>query len=232
VLFANAENEFILQRMGKYPNRITYAAGAAGQYRAKEIAVSNRGTAFTVTTPTGEQARFETQLIGAHNVVNLVGAIAVAHHLGVPLMQLRGEMRKIVPAPHRLELQDQGWALVIDDGYNSNPAGAKAALDALALFEGEKILVTPGMIELGPQQEERNRAFGAQAAAVCDRILLVGAAQTRPIREGVLAAGFPPAQLQTVETLQQAIAAIRATPPGRRKIILLENDLPDNFSPA
>ena len=230
MLFANADNEYIANHLEKYSNVTMYSAGSEGNgYHTKDIAVSERGTAFTIVTPAGEEERFETRLIGEHNVVNLAGAITVAAFLGIPLKKLRGEMRKIEPVAHRLELFDRGDTLVIDDSYNSNPAGAKAALDTLALFAGMKILVTPGMIELGPKQEELNKVFGTQAAAVCDVIVLVGAAQTEPIQEGVLEAGFAPERLIVVDTLREGMARVNAMPSAHRKVILLENDLPDNF---
>ncbi|MDR2753998.1 MAG: UDP-N-acetylmuramoyl-tripeptide--D-alanyl-D-alanine ligase [Oscillospiraceae bacterium] len=227
ILFANAGDENIFAKLGAYPRVVRY--GGADGYCAEDVSVSERGTAFAVLTPTGEREYFETRLVGAHNVVNLVGAIAVAHTLGVPLRQLKGQMRKIAPVQHRLELIDRGDVLLLDDAYNANPTGAKAALDALALFEGrQKILVTPGMIELGSQQEARNHTFGTQAAAVCDRIALVGKKQTAPIAAGVLEAGFAHENLFAAETLQEAMAWVYAQP-GARKVILLENDLPDTF---
>ncbi|MCL2495516.1 MAG: UDP-N-acetylmuramoyl-tripeptide--D-alanyl-D-alanine ligase [Oscillospiraceae bacterium] len=231
ILFANGDDENIRTKLHKYANVITYSPFENGSsYFAEDIVADHRGTTFTFVTPQGERESFTSKLIGRHNVVNLVGAAAAAHTLGVPLRALKGQMRKIVPVRHRLELLDHGGGLlVIDDAYNSNPTGAKAALDALALFEGTKILVTPGMVELGPRQEELNRAFGAQAAAICDFIALVGAAQTRPIREGVLSAGFDPAKLIIEEDLSAALAKVYALPFDGRKIILLENDLPDTY---
>ena len=231
ILFANGDDENIQAKLGEYPNVITYAPFENGSaYYAEDITADHRGTTFTLVTPQGERETFTARLIGRHNVVNLVGAAAAAHTLGVPLRALKGQMRKIAPVQHRLELLDKGGGLlVIDDAYNSNPTGAKAALDALALFEGTKVLVTPGMIELGAKQEELNRRFGEQAAAVCGYIALVGAAQTKPIREGILAAGFAREKLIVEETLREALAKVYALPYDGRKIILLENDLPDNY---
>ena len=231
VLFANGDDENIQTKLGEYPNVITYAPFENGSsYYAEDIVADHRGTTFTFVTPEGERERFTARLIGQHNVVNLVGAAAAAHTLGVPLRALKGQMRKIAPVRHRLELLDKGGGLlVIDDAYNANPTGAKAALDALALFEGTKILVTPGMIELGPKQEELNRKFGEQAAEICDYIALVGAAQTRPIKEGVLAAGFDPEKLIVEDSLGAAQAKVNALPYDGRKIILYENDLPDTY---
>jgi len=231
ILFANGDDENIATKLREYPNVITYAPFENGSiYYAEDITADHRGTTFTFVTPQGEKEAFTARLIGRHNVVNLVGAAAAAHTLGVPLRALKGQMRKIAPVRHRLELLDKGnGLLVIDDAYNSNPTGAQAALDTLALFEGTKILVTPGMIELGPKQEELNFRFGEQAAAVCDSIALVGAAQTRPIKEGILAAGFPPEKLIVEDGLNAALEKVYALPYDGRKVILLENDLPDNY---
>ncbi|MCL2107022.1 MAG: UDP-N-acetylmuramoyl-tripeptide--D-alanyl-D-alanine ligase [Oscillospiraceae bacterium] len=232
VLFANGDDANVRGGWDKYPRVVSYSAEPDGPgYRAEDIAVGERGTSFAVITPGGERERFDTRLVGRHNVVNLVGAIAAAHSLGVPLADLRARARRIEPVPHRLELIERGGMLLLDDAYNSNPSGARAALDTLRLFEGEntKILVTPGMIELGAKQEELNAVFGAQAAAACDYIVLVGEAQTRPIRQGALAAGFAEERLFTAPGLGEAMAYVNAIPGGKRKIVLLENDLPDNY---
>ncbi|MDR3313000.1 MAG: UDP-N-acetylmuramoyl-tripeptide--D-alanyl-D-alanine ligase [Oscillospiraceae bacterium] len=232
ILFANAEDANIRAKCKNYPRVVTYATAIDfdANYYAEEITCGESGVSFTAVAPGGERERYTTRLLGRHNVLNLMGAIAVAHTFGIPLAALRGAVRKLQPVPHRLELLDKGGVLVIDDAYNSNPTGAKAALDALQLFAGcQKILVTPGMIELGTEQAALNKVFGGQAAAVCDAIALVGEAQTRPIREGILEAGFAPGNLHVAATLQDALAWVYALPGQRRKVILLENDLPDNF---
>ena len=86
-------------------------------------------------------------------VLNITGAIAAANTLGVPMADLIPQVRQLESVPHRLQLIRGGSSLIIDDAYNSNPSGAKAALDTLSQFDGVKILVTPGMVELGARQE-------------------------------------------------------------------------------
>ena len=108
-------------------------------------------------------------------------------------------------------------------------AQIKAAIDALALFDGFKVLVTPGMVELGDQQDELNKAFGAYAAKVCDYVVLVGKKQTAPIYEGLREAGYPEEKIYVAEGLADAITRAYGVDAGGEKIILLENDLPDNF---
>ena len=94
--------------------------------------------------------------------------MAAASFFGVSYDEMRAQLRKITPPPLRLQLIRKGDVLIIDDSYNSNPKGCEAALKTLALFDGYKILVTPGMVELGQMQHELNREFGERAAGVCD----------------------------------------------------------------
>jgi len=195
---------------------------------AFDIAVDSGGTRFAISHRGTVIAGLRSPLLGAHTIQNLTGAIAVALDLGVTEPELRAQLKKLTPAPHRLALSRQGSVTIIDDAYNSNPAGAKAALDVLALFEATKILITPGMVELGPRQDTLNEAFGAQAIH-CDHVYLVGARQTAPIARGLLGAGYDPARLTIVEDVQDALKAAHALPCGGPKVILLENDLPDNY---
>ena len=174
--------------------------------------------------------RFHTVLVGAHNVQNIMGAIAVATLYGVPVRKLPAGVRRIEAVPHRLSLMTHGQVTILDDAYNSNPTGARTALETLALFEGSvKILVTPGMVELGQREKELNRAFGTQAAAVCDFIILVGTKRTQPIKEGILEAGFDKGKLFVKETFAEASKLMYEMEAGKEKVILLENDLPDNY---
>jgi UDP-N-acetylmuramoyl-tripeptide--D-alanyl-D-alanine ligase len=203
-----------------------YGLGADNQTVGFDIAVSGRGTRFSVRHNGLTIPDLATPLIGAHTVQNLVGAIAVALDLGVSPGEVRAQLRKLTPAPHRLALSRSGDVTLIDDAYNSNPAGAAAALDTLGLFSGTKILITPGMVELGERQAVLNEQFGAQAA-ICDRVWLVGAKQTEPVAKGLLGAGFDPARLRVVDDVGTALAQARALP--GEKVILVENDLPDNY---
>ena len=84
------------------------------------------------------------------------------------------------------------------------------------------------MVELGQRQDALNRELGEYAAARCDRAVLVGERQAPPLREGLLAGGFPEEHLYVAHDLADALAYVRALPAAER-IVLLENDLPDNF---
>ena len=228
--FANGYNEIIMANM-KYKDAITYGVSEGCDYRVSDISVTGAGTTFNVTTPDGETSEFNTKLVGRHNVENIAGAIAVAASFGVPMNKLRMAVRRIQPVPHRLELVRHGAVSILDDAYNSNPNGAKVALETLALFENSvKILVTPGMVELGAKEDEYNEEFGRQAAGVCDYIILVGEKQTNEIKKGALGAGFAEDKLFVKNNLTEATQLMYELEAGREKVILLENDLPDNYT--
>ncbi len=232
--YLNMDNEYIAARPVSVSS-VGYRLAVPGQspyegcYCGFDVSVSAKGSEFSLREPDGTVTRLATKLIGEHNVLNICGAVAVARSMGVEMRDIAPRVRRLESVPHRLELIGGGSRAIIDDAYNSNPAGARAALGVLGQFDTLKILVTPGMVELGEKQAELNREFGRQAAAVCDYVVLVGEKQTQPIREGLESAGFPAEQLAVVETVQEAIALADGFRPGQPRTILLENDLPDNY---
>ena len=228
MLFLNGDDENIDSYKGDRKH-ISYSLDN-GDYSAFDIAVSERGTTFKVKAPDGETQEFSTKLIGRHNVLNIVGAIAVSHKMGIALKDLRSAVRKLEGVPHRLQLSDKGNMTIIDDAYNSNPSGTKAALEALSLFNGYKILVTPGMVELGSKQDELNREFGQNAADVCDYVVLVGEKQAVPIKAGLLDKNYDESKIYVASNINDALTHVYAlNSQGKKKIVLLENDLPDNY---
>lgn len=230
MLFLNGDNTYIQEKAAEYKNKTFFYSEKSGEgYQATDISVSQLGTEFTVTAPNGESERFQMRLIGAHNVINVVGAIAVANKLGIALRDLRIPVRRIQPVEHRMEMKEHGLVTIIDDAYNSNPVGSKAAVETLAMFEGVRILITPGMVELGEKEAEYNYKFGTYAADCCDYILLVGKKHTEPIRDGALGKGFPEEKCLAYDRLEDAVSYAYAIKEQGHKYILLENDLPDNY---
>lgn len=230
-VYLNNDNGLIRSKSQEYGNVITYGTAEGSDYRASDISVSDKGTEFTLTAPDGSSCRYTTKLLGEHSVQNLAGAIAYSHcSAGIPLEKLVLPVKRIKAVPHRLELVDKGGGLCyIDDAYNSNPSGSKAALKVLGLFDACRILVTPGMVELGEKQDELNCQFGREAAEVCDYAVLVGKMQTEPIYRGLMEAGYPGDKVYVAANLNEALAHVQTIQTDKKKIVLLENDLPDNY---
>ena len=118
---------------------------------------------------------------------------------------------------------------IIDDAYNSNPVGSKMALDVLSMMKGTKIIVTPGMIELGAEQYEANMKFGEYIADVCDEVILVGKEQTRPIADGLKNKKFKEEHIHIINDVKLAFPLMNKLAKGNT-YVLLENDLPDIFN--
>lgn len=229
-IYLNGDNELIRAKAPQYKNAVLYGLTDGNDYRASDISVSDRGTEFTVTAPSGETCRYSMKLLGEHNVQNVLGAVAYAHGTGIPLEKLVLPVKRIAAVPHRLQLLDKGNGVTyIDDAYNSNPSGCRAALNVLGLFDACRILVTPGMVELGAKQEELNFEFGQEAAKACDYIVLVGKAQTVPIYNGIRDAGYDMEKVFVADGLNEALAKVQSYQTDKKKIVLLENDLPDNY---
>ncbi len=227
-LLVNGDNELIRANPPRH-KFMTYGLNENNDFRAVDIKASSKGTSFTFVTSGGECCELRTQLLGEHNIINLAGALAMCVLMGIPLSKLKPQLLKISAVPHRLQLTDHGNVTIIDDGFNSNPSGTRAALRTLSLFDDYKIMITPGMVELGEEQDKLNREFGENAAKVCDYVILVGDKQTCAIAEGLSAAGYPADKTYVAAGLQDGLAHAYALPTERKKIILLENDLPDNY---
>lgn len=226
----NYDNEFI-RNHGTDKNKLTYGIGDGEyDYKAEDIKVSPKGTSFTLVHK-GERYEFSTKLLGSHNVQNIVGAIAMAHFMGVEFRDLVFPVKRLECVPHRMEILDKGNGVtVIDDAFNSNPAGARAALSTLRMMEDcERILVTPGMVELGEREYDLNRELGEFAADCCDAAILVGERQAPPIKEGLLKKGYPEDRIYVVKSLNEGVKIAYGLNQGRKRVILLENDLPDNY---
>lgn len=172
------------------------------------------------------------QLLGRHNVSNLLAAAAVGHVLGIEPAAIARVLGQVQAPEHRLaSIHNRGaGVVVIDDAYNSNPEGAAAALEVLREHAARRrLLVTPGMVELGDLEQEANRRFGEQAASVCDLVMLVGRRRTEPIYAGLIAAGMREADVHVVGDLAEATQLLGKV---RRSgdVILFENDLPDTYA--
>ncbi|MDR1955434.1 MAG: UDP-N-acetylmuramoyl-tripeptide--D-alanyl-D-alanine ligase [Treponema sp.] len=230
LMFLNYENDYIRQTPAGRKT-VSYGRTSAGcDYTARNIRVSSAGSSFAITLSSGREQHFETKLLGMHNVENITGAIAVADYLGLDPEDLRLSVRRLESVPHRLELIRRNGITIIDDAFNANVSGTKAALEVLNGFDAFKILITPGMIELGEQEDAYNREFGRAAGRVCDYVILVGARQTRSILAGLRSVQYPEETIYIAEQVEEAFRKIDTIPAkGLPKVVLLENDLPDNY---
>lgn len=198
---------------------------------ATDIVESLAGLRFAVEDrSSGEAAAFTTVLLGRHNVTNILLAAAVARHEGMSLREIARRVSSLQPVEARLEREQTATGItIINDGYSANPAGARHALRVLGMHPGRRLLITPGMVELGDLMDAENRALGVEVARYASDVILVGEQNTGPLREGLLQAGFATDRLHIMATLTEAIAWYETRLAAGDAVLFL-NDLPENWS--
>ena len=227
-MFLNYNNEYIKNKKinSKY---FSYGIDDPSlDYNGSNIKSTSSGISFDIAKDK-ETTHFETSIIGKHNVINLVGAIACANFLGVPYKKMIPKIRELKPVAHRLELINRGNITIIDDSYNSNPVSSKSAIDTLLEFEGTHIIVTPGLIELGSNEDKYNFELGKYAAK-CDYIYLVGEKHSKPIYDGAISENFDKNKITVCSSPNEAVLKVNSLNISGKITILLENDLPDNYN--
>ena len=196
---------------------------------AEDIRSTPEGSRFTLCTD-NKRIPCETVLLGELNIRNIVLCASVALALGMTGEQIARGIRKLQPVEHRLQLiPNPGGITLIDDAFNSNIRGAEQAFRVLSGFPETRIVITPGMVELGKLEYEMNRQFGEYMAEGCDIAILVGRKRSEAIAEGLHAMGFPENRIHVAESLDEATSYMREiVKPG--DTVLFENDLPDNYT--
>ncbi len=196
---------------------------------AEELKTTPRGSTFTLCMD-GERYPCRTELLGELNVRNIVLSAAVCRELGMTGREISRGIAKLKSVEHRLQLiSNPGGITVIDDAFNSNIKGAAQAFQVLKEFPGRRIVVTPGMVELGDREEELNREFGRKMAGCCDLAILIGKNRSRAIAEGMMEAGAASHQIVALNSLSEATEYL-ATAAAKGDTILFENDLPDHYN--
>ena len=198
---------------------------------ATDVQITGAGSRFVWTwAARGLRHEVAASLLGRHQVLNISAALAAVESLGLALAPALEAVASLRPVDHRLQPVATGNAItVIDDSYNANPVGVHNALEVLAEIEArQRILVTPGLVELGSVEEEENHRYGEHAARVCDHVIVVDARPGRAVQRGLRDAGMAEARIHVVRSLAEATAVIgRIASAG--DAVLFANDLPDTY---
>ena len=210
----------------------TYAIDSCeADYRATDIVYSSQRTTFAVEHGAVKDTEYATHLLGRGNILNITAALAIAEQMGVSIEARRRGVKQIEQVEHRLSMRRNGGITILDDAYNSNPTGARMALEVLSGFEteGARYVVTPGFVEMGAKQHENNHSFGRDiAASNVDAVYVVNEVNREAITAGLNEGGYDMARVATVASFKEAMAELQP----RLKagdVVLYENDLPDSF---
>lgn len=194
----------------------------------KNIKLSPSGSQFTLCINDGEIDCY-CKLIGKQFLEDIALASAMAYKLDVSLQDIKSAIEELKPMAHRMEIINNNGLTIIDNSYNSSVESSKASLETLSLFDGDKIIVTPGIVEMGIKESEVNVQFGENIAKVCNKVIIVNKVNLESIKQGLLQAGFNEEDIIEAENLKQASTLLpNVTKVG--DVVLFENDLPDNYT--
>jgi UDP-N-acetylmuramoyl-tripeptide--D-alanyl-D-alanine ligase len=214
-----------------HPSYVT-TVGTSAKADLRVLAI--RQTAVAVETDLewqGKPHTIKSPLYGKHHGMNMALAFATAAVMGIPIETIVLSLRSTPQIKHRLEVKrEPNGSIIIDDAYNSNPIGfasALAALDALSSAKGRRILVTPGMVELGEAHEQEHQKIGAVAGSHVDVLLPVVPKRIEAMISAYRMAN-PAGIVVPCDNFGQARAWLSANLQAG-DIVLLENDLPDLY---
>ncbi len=225
----NGENK-ICQELYDKTKIKKYITGFNEKYNiyADEIKTSRNGTDFVLHL-NNDNIKCNTKLVGEHNIENILTAVAISYELGLNLTQIANGISRLQPVDHRLQLINVNENItILDDSYNGSIEGSKKALNILKLFDGYKIIVTPGLVELGKIEKQANIDFGERIAEIADEVIIVNITHSLDIKQGLINKNFDMNKVLQIENLNLINTIINKID-KENCIILFYNDLPDNY---
>jgi UDP-N-acetylmuramoyl-tripeptide--D-alanyl-D-alanine ligase len=178
----------------------------------------------------GKTVRVKTQLLARHNAGNILAAFGVGLTCGLDLGYMAAAVRQLRSPEHRLQaVKLSNGVIELDDAYNANPEGIVGALEVLGSYKGRRrIVVTPGLVEMGREKGAYHARIGQVAAKTCDVAVLVGPKQTADIKASMLQASFPAERIHVVKGVEEARQLLRREG-SSQDVVLFANDLPDQY---
>ncbi|MBI3984151.1 UDP-N-acetylmuramoyl-tripeptide--D-alanyl-D-alanine ligase [Candidatus Microgenomates bacterium] len=225
-VYVNGDDD-IVRRQAQAHHRFYSWEGANG-WKVKSASTGLDGTSF-VAQKGKRHVKAKSKLLGLHQIGPLMAAVAIAEELGLSDAQITKGIAKTQPFEHRLQLQHRtGGVTVIDDTYNGNPDGVRAALEFMRGLEGRRIYITPGLVETGQRAAEIHRQIGRELAESVNVVWLIRNSVTPYIAEGLSEKHFA-GELVWYDDPLEAYAAIDSyTKAG--DIVLMQNDWPDQYA--
>lgn len=227
--FFSSDNEISKELYGNAKCNKFLAGISGGLVHAKQIAVGEGGTSFLLEIEGERAVRCNTTLLGKHNISNICLAAAVAYKIGLSPKEIAEGINRLKAVEHRLEMVTNNKDIkIIDDSYNSNQDGVRAALEVLSSFEGRKIVLTPGLVELGKEENIANYEMGKEIAAVADKLIVIGRHNAEMLIKGWYEGGRGNEDILFAKSLEKGNAMLNEIMRAG-DVVLFENDLPDTY---
>lgn len=219
----NYENEWIRKYTIDFNIHIISYGFSYGRYQARNLI--NQEFDFYLE----EQciAHFKTKLIGKHQILNLVGVLAYLYELGVDMEVLKRGVYSFQTEKNRLEVKHMNTYTVLDDSFNSNYQGFIEALNVLRNHPKKRILLTPGMVELGKYKKELFTNLVDYIACSTDVVILTGYYQTNLLYRLLKKYNL---EVYLVRNLMEGYRLfLSLTEVYQDSMLLIENDVPDLY---
>ena len=227
-LFINTDGALAKSVSEKFANSIAVSL-ENNVFNISKIETTKNGSTFEISY-NGKKKKCKTILLGKHNISNIVLASTVALELGLTLDEIADGIEKLHTVSHRLEIiKSSSRYMIIDNSYNSSVQGSEASLEVLSKFDGQKFVITPGLVELGKEQFNANFEFGRAMSKVCDYVIIDSTINYDAINAGLVSEGFDKEHILRAGSLSQAVMVLN-TLAQPEDVVLFENDLPDNYS--
>ena len=182
---------FILKRVYSVNKLDLEKAGIEPDFWAEDIKVEKRFIHFTVKNKNNEIEYFTINILGAHNVSNILAAITTAYDFGMSLKEISQACLKIKPEQGSINLFETKSGLnILDSSYSANPDGVIADLNYLSIYPRKKIIIMPCLIELGKVSKEIHQKIGRKIGEVCDLSIITTKDRYEYIKKGAIESGM------------------------------------------
>jgi len=190
----------------------TKTALPAPDYRIEAVEATLDGTGFTLNG-----VRYSAKILGAFNAMNLAAAVLVAKALGLTDEEIDKGLATLKPVDHRLQRIDAGGKVILDDSFNGNIDGMMASFDLASTYEGRKVVITPGLVEV---DDALNTEVAKRANEVFDLVVVTGDLNYAIFKEEVA----PEKLVKLANKAEMETMLVEQTLPG--DLILFANDAP------
>ncbi|MDD3999360.1 MAG: UDP-N-acetylmuramoyl-tripeptide--D-alanyl-D-alanine ligase [Bacilli bacterium] len=221
----NYDNKYLKKyRLETKCKLITFGLESGADYQGSDLKANLNGLQFKIKYKKKE-VLIKTPLLGTHNVYNILAAFALASELGIPENDLVYQSLVLEPVKNRLSVYQEGLLTIIDDAFNSNHEGFLNALEVLSYYKLPKVLITPGIVEGGKEEERINYSLAKKIAITCNQVLLIKTKATLAIKRGLDNLNYQ--NVEFVDNFKKALESVKEQ--EQEAVVLIENDISDIY---
>jgi UDP-N-acetylmuramoyl-tripeptide--D-alanyl-D-alanine ligase len=194
----------------KVKNQKLYSTQEKLDIWAENILIDKDSVSFRACLKTGESFDFRSNVLGKHNVINILGAIITAKELGMSLEEIRQGVQRISNQEGGMVLKKSPFgANIIDSSYSANPDGVISDLDYLKVWSGKKAIIMPCLIELGSSSKSIHKRIGEKIAEVCQLAIITTKDNFKEVKEGAIGKGMKPENILFLEKPKEILEKVK-----------------------